>query len=111
MKLDHSVYPEVDESELPTELKTVEEQADYIHRVCSAWDFYGFPPELTTLKLFSDWREAFESFPIANSPAYCGLCDFLQFRHVEPEPYFGRLAWEVQDELEGRDPDPCLHQV
>src|ERR1022692_1159174 len=91
MNIDHSLYPDLDESELPSELSTQEDQADYIHRFCSSWDFYGFPPTKETLEGMQGWREAFERFPILQSPAYCALCELLGFSHGPPEPYLGRL--------------------
>ena len=108
MELDCSLYPDLAEEELPSELNSVEEQADYIHRFCSAWDFYGFPPTRETLEGMSGWREAFERFPILQSPAYCALCELLGIEHGPPEAYLGRLRWEEEDELEGRDYDSCL---
>ena len=36
LPLDHSVYPDLDE--LPTRLDSMEAKADYVHRICSAWD-------------------------------------------------------------------------
>src|SRR5438128_691001 len=46
--LDHSVYPDMDNP--PALLETVEAQADYVHRICSAWD-YGVHPEPETFTL------------------------------------------------------------
>lgn len=111
MEIDYSLYPELDESEWPVDFTSLEEQADYIHRVCSAWDFYGFPPSRATLEGMQGWREAFSRFPILQSPAYCALCEVLGFPHGPPEPYLGSLRWEEEDELEGRDYDPCLQML
>ena len=58
-----------------------------------------------------DWREAFERFPILQSPAYCAMCELLGIAHGPPEPYLGRLRWEEQDEFEGREYDPCLQML
>lgn len=108
MTLDYSLYPDLDESEWPTPPLSLEQQADYIHRLCSAWDFYGFGPDDEMLNELSNWREALACFPILQSPAYCGLCDYLGVPHGPPEPYLGRLGWEESDELEGREPDKSL---
>lgn len=35
--IDHSVYPDLEN--LPEELVTPEDKADYIQRICAAWDF------------------------------------------------------------------------
>ncbi len=108
MELDYSLYPDLEESEWPTLPLTLEEQADYLHRLCSSWDFYGFAPDQASLRGLADWRDALQRFPILQSPAYCGLCDFLGIPHGPPEPYLGRLPWEEQDEFEGRVPDTTL---
>ena len=44
MEIDYSLYPDLDECDFPDELHTVQEQADYIHRFCSSWDFLWLPP-------------------------------------------------------------------
>ena len=108
MQLDYSLYPDLDESEWPAEPLTLEEQADYIHRLCSSWDFYGFVPDVLTLRGLSAWHKALVNFPILQSPAYCGLCDLLKVPHGAPEPYLGRLPWEEADELEGRELDQTM---
>ena len=108
MEIDYSLYPDLEEDELPNELIGIEEQAEHVHRLCSAWDFYGFPPTRKALEGMKEWRRAFESFPILNSPAYCALCELLGFPHGPPEPYLGKLRWEEDDELEGREYDPCM---
>lgn len=110
-KLDHSLYPDLDGSDLPDELVKVEDQADYIHRLCSAWDFYGWPPEPEFLNELQDWHEALIGFPLLQSPAYCALCDYLEIPHEPPQPYPGKLTWELQDEQEGRDLDPCFFLI
>jgi hypothetical protein len=41
MTLDHSVYPDIDNP--PDDLPTPEDKAEYVHRICSAFDFGIFP--------------------------------------------------------------------
>lgn len=65
--IDASVYPDVDEP--PTVLETAEDKADYIHRICSAWD-YGVHPEPEVFSLFAQWKDVFDRYPVATSPAY-----------------------------------------
>jgi hypothetical protein len=65
--IDHSVY--LDLADPPDVLETMEERADYVHRICSAWDFHVHP-EPETFELFSQWKEVFDCFPIPTSPAY-----------------------------------------
>ena len=39
VKLDHSVYPDLERPPLaPADLATIEDQADYLHRVCAQQD-------------------------------------------------------------------------
>ena len=111
MAIDHSLYPDLDEGDLPDTLSALEDQADYIHRLCGAWDFYGFSPSVEGLQMLAGWPEALRQFPILQSPAYCALCDYFGIPHGPPEPFLGRLRWEEQDELEGRSADPCLAEI
>src|SRR5262249_23282697 len=67
MPLDHSVYPDL--AELPAVLESLESKADYVHRICSAWD-YGIHPDPETFALFSRWKEVFDHHPVVTSPAY-----------------------------------------
>lgn len=68
--IDHSVFPDVEV--LPTQLATVEDQADYVSRICGAWDF-GVVPTEDTLWLFAGWRTVFGHFLMLRSPAYAAL--------------------------------------
>ncbi|HZL94504.1 MAG TPA: hypothetical protein VFB99_12690, partial [Vicinamibacterales bacterium] len=61
MYIDGSVYPDLESP--PQRLDSLEEQADYVHRVCAAWD-YGVQPDAETFALFSGWKDVFDSFPI-----------------------------------------------
>lgn len=111
MDLDYSLYPDLPEEEWPVDPLTVEEQADYLLRLCSSWDFYGFGPDLETLEGLANWAEAFTRFPLLHSPAFCALCDYHGFTRGPAEPYFGKLSWEESDLREGRELDPCLMLV
>ncbi len=106
MYIDHSVYPELDEP--PVSLDTPEDRADYVHRICAAWDF-GIHPEPETFDLFRQWREVFDGFPIVTSPGYHAFRAWFGWPAVAirpdlplPTPIAVRL-----DQLEGRDEDPC----
>lgn len=108
MYIDGSVYPDVDP---PLELVTPEDKADYLHRICSAWDF-GIDPEDETVQLLSGWKEVFDRYPIAASPAYHVLRAWYGWEPVPrprdityPEPWYVAL-----DRTEDRD-DPCEHMV
>lgn len=52
MNLDYSVYPDIED--LPQTLHSPEDKADYVARICHAWDF-GIVPTLETFELFGDW--------------------------------------------------------
>jgi len=68
--IDYSVYPDFDD--LPWELATIEDKADYLSRVCAAWDF-GVPPTVETFALFAGWRHVFDQFPLRHSAAYAAF--------------------------------------
>jgi len=104
--IDHSVYPDVDEP--PVALETPEARADYVHRVCAAWDFH-IHPEPETFELFSHWRDVFDRFPLPASPAYHAFRAWFGWEPLDvspnlagPTPYYVHL-----DRIEDRPPDPC----
>lgn len=67
MYIDGSVYPDLDEP--PRSLDTPEDRADYVQRICAAWDF-GIQPEQATVDLLAGWQEVFDRFPLYVSPSY-----------------------------------------
>ncbi len=106
MYIDHSVYPDVDHP--PEELATEEAQADYVERICGAWDFDIFP-EPQTFALFKGWKDIFDRYPLPYSPAYHTFRHLMGWEAI-PFPKEGVIChttWEVLDRLEGRGPDPC----
>lgn len=68
--IDTSVYPDLDQ--MPTQLATPEEKADYLARICGAWDF-GILPDRETFRLFRTWRDIFDSYPLLHSAAYAAF--------------------------------------
>jgi hypothetical protein len=107
MILDHSVYPDV--SPPPDDLPTIEDRMDYVHRICSAFDF-GIFPEETDWELFAGWKDVFDRFPMLDSP---GWHTFRSWYGWEPVPHTQRLgtpAWKGDDLREGRT-DPCEEMV
>ena len=105
MFIDHSVYPDLDD--LPTELPSDFDKADYVHRICSAWDF-GIHPDPQTFDLFSGWRDVFDRYPVATSPAYHAMRGWFGW---DPLPYPPGIStatpyWVHLDRLEDRE-DPC----
>lgn len=106
MNLDYSVYPDVS---LPQNLSTPEDKADYVARVCNAWDF-GIPPTRETFGLFADWKEVFDQFLVPHSPAYAALRHYYGWRPVEDSIL--EAPWERSDRMNGRTlPDPCEHLI
>jgi hypothetical protein len=107
MKLDHSVYPDCELP--PDDLPTLEDKADYVHRICSAFDF-GIFPERHDWRLFAGWREVFDHFPLPHSPAY----HTFRARYGWPEAPRGSHGltpgWKIADQREERE-DPCERMV
>ena len=109
MEIDASVYPDLDSA---PELTTPEDKADYVHRICSAWDFRIHPtPE--TFELFSGWKAIFDQFPILASPGYHAFRAWFGWEPVPVPPGLPmpRLTYEILDDLEGRPPDPCRDMI
>ena len=108
--IDHSVYPDLDEP--PETLDTLYDKADYIHRICTAWD-YGIHPEPETFELFSGWRDVFDQFPVSTSPAYHAMRAWFGWSAVPWPP--GILPpvprWVHMDRMEGREGDPCENMI
>jgi hypothetical protein len=69
MHIDYSVYPDLDTQ---PSLDTDEDKADYIQRICAAWD-YGIMPDANTVELFSRWRDIFDRFPLETSASYAAF--------------------------------------
>ena len=107
MNLDHSVYPDL--ANPPTDLLTVEEKADYMDRICGAFDF-GIFPERDDWILFSEWKEIFDRFPLPHSPAYHTFRSRYGWDRVTSGRHGLTPAWKVQDQKEGRT-DPCEELV
>lgn len=99
VELDESVYPDRDP---PRELATPEEKADYLHRVCGAFDF-GIAPEPATLQLLAQWKDVFDAFPLAHSPAYHALRAHFGWESAERLPYLGEPGYVKLDAAEGRE--------
>jgi len=110
MHIDHSVYPDI--TELPEELSTDEQKADYLERICGAWDFDVFP-ERETFELLRSWRTIFDRYPLPHSPAYHTFRRIFGWEEMAfpAHAIVGHLTYEVLDRMEGRAPDPCEQMV
>jgi hypothetical protein len=103
--IDQSVYPDLDEP--PAVLETLEAKADYVQRICAAWD-YGVLPEPETFTLFARWKEVFDRYPVVASAAYHAFRIWFGW---EPMPYPENVSLPTPryvhlDRLEERE-DPC----
>jgi hypothetical protein len=106
--IDYSVYPDLDHP--PDELLTPEDKADYVARVCGAWDF-DLPPTPETFSLFSSWRDVFDRFPLPHSPAYAAFRTIFRWPPL-PGGSVLEADYERVDKRAGRQlPDPCVHEV
>jgi hypothetical protein len=110
MELDASLYPDLEAP--PQELTDPADKADYLHRVCSAMDFWIFP-EPATLKLLAGWKDIFDRYPLPASPAYRTLRAMYGWPRVPmPEGLPAlRPPYLAMDAAEGRGPDPCESMV
>jgi hypothetical protein len=106
MYIDHSVYPDL--AVLPDGLPTPGERADYVHRICAAWDF-GLVPEPKTFRLFRGWRDIFDGYPLPHSPAYHAFRSWFGWPAPERGPLLETHA-ERLDRREGRQ-DPCAEML
>jgi hypothetical protein len=105
--IDMSVYPDLDEA--PVDLATPEAKADYIARICGAWDF-GIPPERETIHLFRQWRDIFDHYPLLHSAAYAA------FRALYGWPAMagGSLLMADYEAIDARwehGDDPCVGMI
>jgi len=104
--IDGSLYPDVP---VPVELAADGDRADYVLRVCAAWD-YGIPPEPETVALLRDWRRIFDAFPLPRSRSYHAFRAFFAWPAIEIPPTSILARWEELDALEERD-DPARSLV
>lgn len=106
MIIDTSLYPD---RPAPERLDTPEAKADYLQRVCGAFDL-GLPPTADNLKAFQDWKDIFDRFALRGSPAYHTLRSLYGWEDMPRLPYLSKPHYQVLDELEGRS-DNCEHLV
>jgi hypothetical protein len=105
-QIDGSVYPDCDP---PQVLQTLEQKADYLHRIVAAFDF-GIPPDAATLRLLSTWRDVFDAFPLPASPGYHALRSYFAWPESEQAPFPFEPTYLRQDAWESRV-DGCEDRV
>ena len=96
--IDGSVYPDLDEP--PTELRHPAEMADYVHRVCAAWDF-GIVPDRETFALFRSWSSVFDRYLLPASPAYHAFRSWFGWPPVEKVRLLDSAAKQLDRESRG----------
>lgn len=97
--IDESVYPDVLP---PDEFVTDEEVADYVARICGAWDF-GMPPEVGTIELLARYKRIFDMYPLSHSVGYHAFRELYGLSPIEGQVL--EAAYERIDRAEGRPPD------
>jgi hypothetical protein len=104
--IDASLYPDMDVP--PTRLDDDGAKADYPHRVCAAMDFRVFP-EPDAPATLAGWKDIFDRYPLAASPAYRALRGWFGWEPVEVPRNLPatRPAYMAMDALSERGPDPC----
>ncbi len=90
---DASLYPD---REPPTRLEAVDDQVDFLARLCAAWDF-GILPEPATIAEIRrpEWRQAVEQCQLLTSPVY----HLVRAWHgLPPCPYLGQELAYIRDD-------------
>jgi hypothetical protein len=99
-RIDYSVYPDLDD--VPAFVCDAD-RADYVARICGAWDF-GVVPTPATFEEFATWRPVFDRYPIATSPAYVAFRSWYAWEPIE-HVFLTQAAFERDDAQRGRASD------
>ena len=92
--IDGALYPELDEP--PMQLVTLNDRADFISRMCAAWDFGVYPvPETIVEVRKPEWREAVDRCRLLTSHTYRLL---RRWHRLEQLPYLGFVPAFVRDD-------------
>ena len=92
-QIDGSLYPDV---EPPALLNTLEDQVDFIARLCSAWDFGLLPDWETIVEVRSPaWCHAVDTCCLLTSPTYHLL---RQWHELPPLPFLGSLPAYIRED-------------
>ena len=97
--IDGALYPDTDP---PEDLIDVADRADFLVRLCAAWDFGTLPdPALVARTRQPEWREAVDACQLLTSPVY----HLLRKWHGLPVlPYLGQQIPMIRD-------DPSLEYI
>jgi hypothetical protein len=91
--IDGALYPD---TEIPSSIKDLPEQVDFLARLCAAWDF-GLLPKIETVSEIRHptWREAVDQCRLLTSPAY----HLVRSWHNLPAlPYLGQELAYIRDD-------------
>jgi len=102
-EIDHSLYPD---TEPPLSLDKEADAAEYLRRVCGAYDF-GIPPSDGVVATLRELRRVFDKYPMPGSPGYHALRRMFGWPAMPAIPVTMRRA-EQLDDREGRAPDENL---
>lgn len=92
-QIDGALYPDV---EPPDRLATLDDQIDFIARLCAAWDF-GLLPEWDTFVEIrrEPWKPAVEACRLLTSPTY----HLLRRSHrLPPLPFLGSIPAYIRED-------------
>ncbi|MBM3881943.1 MAG: hypothetical protein FJ387_19845 [Verrucomicrobia bacterium] len=106
MIIDAGLYPD---REPPGRLDSPQEKADYLQRVCGAFD-HGLPPTADTLRELRQWKDVFDRFALPGSAAYHALRSLYGWEDTPRLPYLTKPHYQVLDDMEGRS-DDCERMV
>jgi hypothetical protein len=92
-QIDGALYPDQD---IPQALATLEDQVDFLARLCAAWDFGLLPDQATITEIRQPaWRQAVDDCQLLTSPTYHLL---REWHNLPPLPYLGSIpAYIAQD--------------
>ena len=94
--IDGSLYPDMSP---PQTLSTIEEQVDFLARLCAAWDFGILPASETIDEVRrAEWSEAVDACRFLTSSTYHLL---RRWHGLAPLEYIGKEWRYILD-------DPCL---
>lgn len=91
--IDGALYPDIDP---PSNLDALEDQVDFLARLCSAADFGVLPwPETMDEIRKPAWRDAVDACRLLTSPAYHLL---RRWQGLPPLPYLGQQLAYIRDD-------------
>ncbi len=102
-EIDASLYPD---EPAPLDLRDERVAADYVHRVCGAYDF-GIPPSPGVVATLRTLRPVFDKYPVSGSVGFHALRRWFGWEEL-PSVVPPALRSDRRDFIEGRQPDPIL---